>query len=47
MIIITGYGLHGDSGGILKESVKKLFFNLKIKCIESTKNFGALCIYSQ
>jgi DNA-nicking Smr family endonuclease len=47
IVIITGYGLHGTSGGILKESVKKYFSNLKIKCIESTKNKGALCIYSQ
>ena len=45
LTIITGYGSHGNSGeAILKESIKQYFSNQKIKCIESTKNKGILCL---
>jgi DNA-nicking Smr family endonuclease len=42
LTIITGYGSSGEA--ILKGSIKQYFSNQKIKCIESTKNKGILCL---
>jgi hypothetical protein len=46
MIVITGYGVHAEAGSsVLKESIKEYFESLNVKCVESTKNKGALCVY--
>jgi DNA-nicking Smr family endonuclease len=43
LTIITGYGSHYGEA-ILKGSIKQYFSNQKIKCIESSKNKGILCL---
>ncbi len=46
IIVITGHGAHAQDGeSVLKESIKVYFASLNVKCIESVKNKGALCVY--
>ena len=46
IIIVTGQGNHSESGEcVLKEAIKQYLLSLNIKCLESTKNKGALCVY--
>jgi len=45
MIVITGRGVHNETGGsVLKEELRKYFGQRNVKCEELKKNKGALCI---
>lgn len=45
IIIITGHGVHNETGSsVLKESLRKYFSDIKVRCEDLKKNKGALIL---